>query len=88
MHGSVFHRRHRFRVVAIVVAVPFLVGPASSPYYSNYSYYPSSQPVYVEQDPPADMEQQPGGYWYDCADPEGYYPYARNCLMAWMLVAR
>jgi hypothetical protein len=87
MHGGVFHGGHRYRVVAIVVAVPIFVGPASSPYYSNYSYYPSSQPVYVEQDPPADMEQQPGGYWYYCADQEGYYPYVQNCPTAWMLVA-
>ncbi len=71
MHGGVFHRGHQYRVVAIVVAVPIFVGPASSPYYYNYSYYPSSQPIYVEQHPPPEMEQQQGGYWHYCADPEG-----------------
>jgi hypothetical protein len=88
MHRGVFHGDHHHRVVAIVVAVPIFVGPASSPYYSNYNYYPPSQPAYVEQDPPADMEQQPGGYWYYCADPEGYYPYVQNCPTALMLLAQ
>lgn len=88
VHVDAFHERHRHRVVAIVVLPSFYVGPAFPPYYfPNYSYDPTSQPVYVEQDPPADMEQQVGGYWYYCADPAGYYPYVLTCPTMWLLVA-
>src|SRR4051794_12485791 len=24
-----------------------------------------------------------GDYWYYCRDPEGYYPYVRNCHLSW-----
>lgn len=38
-------------------------------------------PVYIEQggDPTAQM-------WYYCARPQGYYPYVKNCSMAWRAV--
>jgi hypothetical protein len=88
VHGDPFHAGHRHRVVAVVVSPSFYVGPAFAPYYyPNDSYYPPSQPAYVEQDPPADLEQQVGGYWYYCADPAAYYPYVLTCPTMWLLVA-
>ncbi len=45
------------------------------PYYQPYPYYPA--PTVVVPRP---------GYWYYCRDPEGYYPYVRQCPGGWMRV--
>ncbi|MGA9478339.1 MAG: hypothetical protein WBV21_11195, partial [Desulfobacterales bacterium] len=52
-----------------------------------YGYY-SPPPVIVQQQPPVVVqpEQQPDNYWYYCQNPQGYYPYVKNCPEGWMKV--
>ncbi len=66
--------------------------PAPYPYYPNYPYYPpvvaapATPPVYMEQG-----QQQPAPpqkyYWYYCSNPQGYYPYVRQCQTDWQEVS-
>lgn len=62
-------------------------GPYYYPYY--YPYY-QDQPIVIEQpelyvQPAPQTEQQPV-YWYYCKDPQGYYPYVKQCPGGWMKV--
>ncbi len=65
----------------------------SRPYYA-YPYYPYSYPSpVVIQQPAAEVYVQPApqqpeepGYWYYCQNPQGYYPYLRQCSSGWMKV--
>lgn len=73
--------------------------PFYYPYYSYpyYNYYPpaivttpAAPPVYIQQAP--QPQQQPSqnlaaGYWYYCHNPEGYYPYVKQCPGGWQQVA-
>ena len=60
----------------------FVVGPGYP-----YGYY-APPPVIIQQPPPVYVqpEQQEDNYWYYCRDPEGFYPYVRNCADGWMKV--
>jgi hypothetical protein len=53
-----------------------------------YYYYPAP-PVIVQEPPvyeqPAPPPQAPA-YWYYCPNPQGYYPYIRQCPNGWMQV--
>lgn len=67
--------------------IPLWVGPGwwGQPYYS----YPTP-PVVIQQSPvvsqqPAPPPQAPT-YWYYCQNPQGYYPYIRQCPTGWMQV--
>jgi len=77
---------------------PFYYPYYAYPYYSYpYSYYsptivttPAAPPVYIQQAP--QPQQQPSqnlaaGYWYYCHNPEGYYPYIKQCPGGWQQVA-
>jgi hypothetical protein len=68
------------------------------PYY-GYPYYPyyDAAPVVVEQPAtevyvqPAQQQTAPSqpvgtGYWYYCQNPQGYYPYVKECPNGWMKV--
>lgn len=51
---------------------------------------PAQPPVYIQQPPVAQQSQpQPPAtsYWYYCRNPEGYYPYVKNCPEGWLQVA-
>ena len=72
--------------------------PYGYPYtYSPYGYYPptivipAQPPVYIEQSPPVEQSPQAGtaavGSWYFCRNPEGYYPYVKECPAGWQAVA-
>lgn len=64
-----FHRGHAG--FGVLIAAPLIY-----PWYSrSYPYY-SPPPVYVEQG-------DPGGYWYRCDNPSGYYPDVRECPAGW-----
>lgn len=79
----------------------FYVGGPMYPYYYDpfYRYYdpffyappqtiitvPATPPTYIQQSPPV-ANQNPGGYWYYCDNPEGYYPYVKECLNTWQQV--
>jgi len=61
--------------------------PYAYPYYYPYRYsspYPSYPNAYAQ--PPAYSEPEQPSYWYYCQDPQGYYPYVKNCPGGWMSV--
>jgi hypothetical protein len=73
--------------------------PMYAPY--PYYYYPPvvvappAPPVYIErEDPQMYIEKAPqspsqgasSGYWYHCNNPEGYYPYIKECPSGWQAV--
>ena len=81
-HGG--HRLHGHSSFGI------FLGPAFGwPYYSAPAYYPpviavpSSPPVYIEQG----QGQDASAYWYYCENPQGYYPYIKECPGGWQTVA-
>jgi hypothetical protein len=51
----------------------------------GWPYYPpevnEAPPTYNEP-----QQQQQPYYWYYCTDPQGYYPYIRNCPGGWLTV--
>lgn len=73
-----------------------------SPYWAAppYPYYPPvvvtpapvqvAPPVYIEQTPQqaqqAATPQAENGSWYYCKQPEGYYPYVKECPQGWQKV--
>ncbi len=70
---------------------PWWWGPGW-PYYYPYSYpYYSAPPVVNEQQPTEYIQrdetvEQPD-YWYFCQNPQGYYPYVKQCPNGWTRVA-
>lgn len=68
--------------------------PYGSYYYGPPAYYyppsvvgvPVSPPLYIEE-APMSSEAHPSGYWYYCTNPEGYYPYVKECTNQWRQVA-
>jgi hypothetical protein len=72
--------------------------PYYGPYYSPY-YGPSYNtttiitepaPVYIEQAPrpaPAPAPSSSSNSWYYCNNPDGYYPYVKDCPSGWQRVA-
>lgn len=67
--------------------------PFYRPYYSYPYYYPpavitvpTTPPVYIQQSPPPATQSYPAGYWYYCNNPEGYYPYVKECPGGWQQV--
>lgn len=63
------------------------------PYYYpsyHYPYYPPEQTIVIQ--PPPEIYEQQGPqpeqmiYWYFCKDPQGYYPYVKQCPNGWMKV--
>jgi hypothetical protein len=65
-------------------------------YYYPRSYYsspsiiaPSAPVIYIQRETPATSQAQPvqTSYWYYCRNPEGYYPYIKQCPEGWLQVA-
>src|SRR5271157_3913176 len=52
--------------------------------YPSYGYPYSAYPSAGAQLPVPSEPQQ--SYWYYCQDPQGYYPYVRNCPGGWTQV--
>lgn len=81
------HSRHRGHARVGV----FIGAPLWPWYYPPAYYYPPviavpapPPPVYIEQPrPPAAIQN----YWYYCSNPEGYYPYVKECPGGWQQVA-
>jgi hypothetical protein len=50
---------------------------------------PAQPPVYIQQPPGIQSQHQPPAisYWHYCRNPEGYYPYVKNCTEGWLQVA-
>lgn len=61
------------------------------PYYGpTYVPVPTEPPVYIERAPGEGAEGGAApaqGWWYWCADPQGYYPSVRECPGGWQPVA-
>jgi len=59
-----------------------------NPYYDPYYYEDYGSPPVPPQEatPPAETGQQQPSYWRFCKDPEGYYPYVKDCPEGWMTV--
>ncbi|CAG0953157.1 hypothetical protein GPROT1_00241 [Gammaproteobacteria bacterium] len=60
------------------------------PYSSYGSYYspnivvePVRPPVYIEQGSASGIQPLESGQWQYCANPEGYYPYVKECAAGW-----
>ena len=76
------------------VGVSLWLGPGWwGPYYypSYYPYYPTEPPIVIQQQPdvyvqPAPQAEEQQSYWYYCKEPQGYYPYVRQCPNGWMKV--
>lgn len=69
----------------------FVGAPLWPWYYPPAYYYPPviavpapPPPVYIEQPKPPAATQN---YWYYCSNPEGYYPYVKECPGGWQQVA-
>jgi hypothetical protein len=68
---------------------PFWFGPQ---YYPPYYYppavvtVPATPPVYIER---SDVQTAPPArsYWYYCENPQGYYPYIKQCPGGWQPVS-
>jgi len=65
-------------------------GPQYYPSYYYPSYYPEP-PLVIQQQPevyvqPASQAEQQAVYWYFCKNPQGYYPYVKECPSGWMKV--
>lgn len=50
--------------------------------------YPYLPPAVVQYAPPPGYAVPPGvppqqQFWYRCGNPEGYFPYVRNCMTGW-----
>jgi hypothetical protein len=49
---------------------------------------PAAPPVYIQQEvAQAQPQAQATNYWHYCRNPEGYYPYVKNCPEGWIQVA-
>jgi hypothetical protein len=90
-HGHGGHYGHSS--FGFYFGAPFYSYPYNSYPYQNPYYYPpavvtvpATPPVYIQQSPPV-AQQYPSGYWYYCDNPEGYYPYIKECLNGWQQVA-
>ncbi|MDD1619960.1 MAG: hypothetical protein LUQ11_00650 [Methylococcaceae bacterium] len=96
-HGGHFpHGFHPHPSFGLYFGLPLYSRPYYSypyyrdPFYDPYYYppvvtVPSAPPVYIEQRPPVTRDY-PAGYWYYCSNPEGYYPYVKECPDGWQQV--
>jgi len=71
------------------------VGPPYPYYAYPYPYYSPSyieRPIIIQQQAPevyvqpAQQKQAETAYWYYCQEPQGYYPYVKECPKGWMKV--
>lgn len=86
--------------VGIVIGSPWGWPYYPPAYYPPAYYYPPSYPPtvvvrpsesYVEQAPalaaPVAPVPQETAYWHYCSNPQGYYPYVKECPAGWQKVA-
>jgi hypothetical protein len=85
-----YRHHHTHASVGFVFGAPAYgpyYGPAPYPYYPYYYppviAVPASPPVYIERGP---TDAGSENFWYYCANPQGYYPYVRECRTNWQRV--
>ena len=83
-HGGHFGRGGHVNV-GFFVGGPFWGPGWWGPYYPSYPYY-APQTVVVQQPVTYSQQTPEQNYWYFCRDPEGYFPYVRNCPNGWLKV--
>lgn len=61
--------------------------PFFRPYYTYPSAVaaPSQPPIYIQQQEPKHAQPKTD-YWHYCQDPQGYYPYIRECPSGWLQI--
>jgi len=57
------------------------------PAYGYSAAIPAAPPVYVQRQDIEPSAPQSTNYWYYCRNPEGYYPYVKECAEGWLQVA-
>ena len=92
-HGRMHHGHHHHARAGVLIGIP--LGGHWYWYYrsSDYITYPpvitvpSPPPVYIEQNNGQLANNQQSNYWwYYCQNPQGYYPYVKECPAGWQLV--
>jgi len=56
------------------------------PYYPPAVIVPSTPPVYIQNETIRPVQPQTH-YWNYCRNPEGYYPYVKQCPEGWMQIS-
>jgi len=91
------HDRVNFGIsIGVPIGGPWYYPPAYYPPAYYPPYYPAYQPVVVAP-PAAPVYVEKGGeaaapsgmssnYWYYCTNPQGYFPYVKDCQTSWMTV--
>jgi len=82
-HGGGFHGRGRGGIF-IGGAGYWGYGPGLYGYSYPYSYYYDDGDVVVPQG--AIVSSPPPALWYFCDNPQGYYPYVKECSTPWRAV--
>lgn len=85
-HGH--HGHHGRGHVGVFIGAPLFWGPGwyADPYY-GYPY--RYRPVLVAPEPPVYIERDVApatALWYFCSNPQGYYPYVKQCSTSWRTV--
>jgi hypothetical protein len=89
--GGGWGHRHYYNGMGLGLGLGYGLGYYGGSYYSPYYYPPAviavpvTPPVYIQQPPPV-IQQYPAGYWYYCNNPQGYYPYIKQCPGGWLQV--
>lgn len=93
VHGASAHHRHfhhRHAHAGIFIGVPLRWHYPPQQYYYSYPPLiatPATPPVYIERsDVPQAQSQASNYWWYYCRDPQGYYPYVKQCPTGWQQV--
>lgn len=92
-HGGGYYGGHHGGGLYIGPSFGFYSGfgypaPYYSPYYAyppNVTIVPPSPPVYIERPAPV-APNYPPNFWYYCRNPDGYYPYVKECPNGWVQV--
>lgn len=90
------HHHHHRSHLGIYVGVPLAFSYAY-PWYAPPPYYYYPPPVVVRPEPQVYIERaapqtapppapQTQNYWYYCTNPQGYYPYVKDCPGGWLHV--
>jgi hypothetical protein len=102
-HGGKWHGGHGWGGPRVGIGIglgPFW-GPYWGPYWGGYwrpyaypfayAYPPvvaaPSTQVYLQPSLQAPVQPPPSVYWYNCDNPQGYYPYVQQCPGGWRPVA-
>lgn len=92
-HGGGYHHGggHYYGSSSVYIGPVWYPWYYPYPYPYPYPYYYSPPPVVIETGPQEYIYQSPQpaapSYWYHCGNPEGYYPYVKQCPGGWEKVA-